>query len=86
MNFTNTQHDPQWRHDFGGDVIRSTDGVVTGRWQALQAMGTGATLAAGTAAADLNGTLTALVIPAGATVEARFSAVELFAGAALLYR
>lgn len=80
-----TAHDPQWRHESGGTVIRSTDGTVTGRWLALQALGTGCTLDSGTAASDLSGTLTGLVIPAGCTVEARFTAVELSAGAALLY-
>lgn len=84
MNLTHS-HDPQWRHDRGGDVVRSTDGAVTGRWLALQAMGTGCTLDSGTVSADLSGTLAGLVIPAGATVEARFSAIELSAGAAVLY-
>ena len=79
-------HDPQWRHDHGGDVVRSADGTVTGRWQALQAMGTGCTLDSGTASSDLRGTLTGLQIPAGATVEARFTAVQLSAGSAVLYQ
>jgi hypothetical protein len=52
----------EWRFDRGGDVITGT-GTVTGRWRGLQALGTGCTLDAGTAAADLSGTLTGVVIP-----------------------
>jgi hypothetical protein len=74
----------EWRFDRGGDVITGT-GTVTGRWRGLQALGTGCTLAAGTAAADLTGTLTGVMIPAGATVNAHFTAVQLSAGSCLLY-
>jgi hypothetical protein len=73
-----------WRFDRGGDAISDTN-THAGRWRGLQALGTGCTLAAGTAAADLSGTLTGLVIPAGATVHARFTAVQLSAGACLMY-
>jgi hypothetical protein len=73
-----------WRFDRGGDVITGT-GTVTGRWRGLQALGTGCTLAAGTAAADLTGTLTGVVIPAGAVLHGRFGSVQLSAGSCLLY-
>jgi len=79
-------HDPQWRHDYGGDVVRSTDGTITGKWMALQAMGTGCTLDNGTVSSDLRGTLAELQVPPGATVEARFTAIQLSAGSAVLYR
>lgn len=77
--------DPQWRFDAGGDVITDT-ALHTGRWLALQALGSGCTLAAGTEAADLAGALPGLVVPAGATLHGRFNAVQLSAGAAVLYR
>ena len=72
--------------DRGGTIVRSTDGIVSGRWRGLQAMGTGATLDVGSAAGDLASTLTGLVIPAGATAWGQFSAVELSAGAAVAYQ
>jgi len=75
---------PDWRFDRGGDVITGTS-THAGRWRGLQALSTGCTLAAGTAAADLTGTLTGLVIPAGATIHARFTAVQLSTGACLMY-
>lgn len=78
--------DPPFHPDRGGTIIRSTDGTVSGRWRGLQAMGTGATLDAGAAASDLTGTLTGLVIPAGATIWATFNAVQLSAGAAVAYQ
>jgi hypothetical protein len=81
-----TRHDPPFHPEHGGTIVRSTDGVVSGRWRGLQAMGTGATLDAGTAAGDLAGTLTGLVIPAGCTVWGQFSAIELSAGAAVAYQ
>ena len=77
--------DPPFFPDRGGTIIRSTDGTVSGRWRGLQAMGTGATLDAGTAASDLAGTLTGLVIPAGSTVWGQFSAIDLSAGSAVAY-
>ena len=76
---------PEWRFDRGGDVITTSSGTVAGRWRGLQAMGTGCTLAAGTAAADLTGTLTGLVVPAGVTVHARLTAVQLSSGSAVAY-
>lgn len=78
------RHDPPFTFDQGGDVITDTS-IHAGRWRALQALGTGATLAAGSAAADASGTLTGLVIPAGCTVVARFTAVQLSAGSCLAY-
>ena len=83
MNFA-TPAASEWRFERGGDAISDTN-THTGRWRGLQALSTGCTLAAGTAAADLTGTLTGLVIPAGATVHARFTAVQLSTGACLLY-
>lgn len=83
MNVIGRDH--QWRHDQGGSVITDTS-THTGRWVALQAMGAGCTLAAGTASADLTGTLTGLVVPAGATLQGRFTAIQLSAGAAVLYQ
>lgn len=76
---------PDWRFDRGGDVITSSSGTVVGRWRGLQAMGTGCTLAAGTVAADLTGTLSGLVVPAGVTVHARLTAVQLTSGTAVAY-
>jgi hypothetical protein len=75
----------EWRFDRGGDVITGTS-TVTGRWRGLQALGTGCTLAAGTAAADLTGTLTGVVIPAGAVLHGRFGSVQLSSGAAVAYQ
>ena len=76
-------HDPQWRHDRGGDVITDT-AIHSGRWAALQSLG--CTLDAGTAAADITGALSGLVVPAGTTLDGRFTSVQLSAGAAVLYR
>jgi hypothetical protein len=73
--------DGAWRFDLGGDVITGT-GTHTGHWRALQALGTGATLDTGTAATDLGGTVAGVAIPAGTTVHARFTAVQLSSGAA----
>lgn len=78
------RHDPPFTFDQGGTVFTDTS-IHAGRWRALQALGTGATLAAGSAAADTSGTLTGLVIPAGATIVARFTAVQLSAGSCLAY-
>jgi hypothetical protein len=74
-----------WRFDLGADVITGT-GTHTGHWRALQALGTGATLDTGTAAADLGGTVAGVAIPAGTTVHARFTAVQLSAGSCLAYQ
>lgn len=74
-----------WRFDRGGVVITSSSGTVTGRWRGLQAMGTGCTLDAGTTAADLTGTLTGLVVPAGTALHGVFTAVQLSSGAAVAY-
>lgn len=76
--------DSSWRFDEGGTVISGAT-VQTGRWRGLQALGTGATLAAGTVASDLTGTLTGVVVPAGAILHARFSAIQLSAGSAVAY-
>jgi hypothetical protein len=81
-----TRHDPPAWPDRGGVVVRSADGTVSRRWRGLQALGTGATLDAGTAAGDLAGTLTGLVIPAGCTVWGQFSAIELSSGSCLMYQ
>ena len=59
--------DGAWRFDMGGDVITGT-ATHAGRWRGVQALGTGATFAAGTAAADLTGSLTGVTIPAGTIV------------------
>jgi hypothetical protein len=77
--------DGAWRFDLGGDLITGT-GVHTGHWRALQALGTGATLDAGTAATDLGGTLAGVAIPAGTIVHGRFTAVQLSAGSCLAYQ
>ena len=77
--------DGAWRFDLGGDLITGT-GTHTGHWRALQALGTGATLDTGTAATDLGGTLAGVAIPAGTTVHARFTAVQLSSGAAVAYQ
>ena len=91
--------DGAWRFDLGGDLITGT-GTHTGHWRALQALGTGATLDTGTAllhegswwkaicavATDLGGTVAGVAIPAGTTVHARFTAVQLSSGAAVAYQ
>ena len=76
--------DGSWRFDEGGQVITDTS-TYTGKWKGVQALGTGATLAAGTVAADLTGSLTGVVIPAGEILHGRFSAVQLSAGSAVAY-
>ena len=77
--------DGSWRFDDGGDVITDT-ATHAGRWRALQALGTGATFGAGTVAADLIGSLTGVVIPAGATLQGQFTAVQLSSGSVAAYR
>ena len=77
--------DGAWRFDDGGAVITDT-ATHTGRWRGVQALGTGATFAAGTAAADLTGSLTGVTIPAGTIVHGRFTAVQLSAGSCLAYQ
>jgi len=77
--------DGSWRFDDGGTVITDTS-THTGRWRGVQALGTGATFAAGTAAADLTGSLTGVVIPAGATLQGRFTAIQLSSGVAVAYQ
>lgn len=77
--------DSAWRFDSGGAVIAGTS-LHAGRWRAMQALGTGATLAAGTVAVDLGGTLTGVIIPAGAILHGRFSAIQLSAGVAVAYQ
>jgi hypothetical protein len=79
-----TRHDPPWRFDNGGSIITGTD-TVTGIYKGLQALTT-CTLDSGTVASDLTGTLTGLTIPAGATVWASFTSIQLSAGTAVAYR
>lgn len=79
-----TRHDPPWRFDHGGKIITGTD-TVTGHFNGLQAL-SACTLAAGTEATDLSGTLAGLVIPAGTTVWATFTAIQLSSGTAVAYR
>jgi hypothetical protein len=77
--------DGSWRFDDGGAVITDTN-THAGRWRGVQALGTGATFAAGTAAVDLSGTLTGVTIPAGATLQGRFTAIQLSSGVAVAYQ
>ncbi len=69
--------------DRGGTAISDT-AVRTGPFRALQAL-SACVLDTGTAADDTTG-LAGLTVPAGATVQARFTAVQLSAGNAVLYR
>ena len=84
MNYVTPASSP-WRFDLGGDVITGT-ATHAGRWRGVQALGTGATFAAGTAAADLTGSLTGVTIPAGATLQGRFTAIQLSSGVAVAYQ
>jgi hypothetical protein len=77
--------DPSWRFDEGGMVITDTS-AYPGKWKGVQALGAGATLAAGTVAADLTGTLAGVVIPAGEILHGRFSVVQLSGGTAVAYK
>lgn len=69
--------------DRGGTAISDT-AVRTGPFRALLAL-SACVLDTGTAADDTTG-LAGLTVPAGATVQARFTSVQLTSGTAVAYR
>lgn len=71
--------------DIGGQIIRSTDGTVSGSWWRLQAI-EAATLAAGTVAADLIGSPVGLQLAAGTEVRARWTAIAISSGAVVAFK
>ena len=71
--------------DIGGQIIRSTDGTVSGNWWRLQAI-EAATLAAGTVAADLIGSPVGLQLAAGTEVRARWTAIAISSGAVVAFK